>query len=281
MTETDHNSEILELNIKFSKIKPERREIFNLKNKTCQEKFREITENNDDLLKCFENELPAEKQLYQWKKSFQNILHKSFRKVRITDSKKKKEELEKESKKAGEWLSNWMSKEDPAAKTNDQVLVERPSRIAQLKKKLGIKDDEKEINTKKDKETEKETFVKGKVKKFEEMKEGGTKLGCDNRDPAPRGGKETPSRHNEKDGGSEYREKDDTKGSKKIIWEAMSGDRETIGGKKKERELGCNFNVSTVSQPRPTSNSEIVVVRERKKWKHKNSPGTADKTTGS
>ena len=180
-------------------------------------------------------------------------------------------------------MSNWMSKEDPAAKTNDQVLVERPSRIAQLKKKLGIKDDEKEINTKKDKETEKETFVKGKVKKFEEMKEGGTKLGCDNRDPAPRGGrKEAPIRQYEKDGGSKYREKDDTKGSKKkIIWEAKSGDRETIGGKKKERELGCNFNVSTVSQPRPTSNSEIVVVRERRNWKHKNSPGTADKTTGS
>ena len=58
--ETDHNGLILELSIEFCNRKPERKELFNLKNKICQEVFKEETENNLDLLNCFETDLPVE-----------------------------------------------------------------------------------------------------------------------------------------------------------------------------------------------------------------------------
>ena len=48
--ESDHNGLILE--------KPECQEMFNLRNKQCQEAFRKETEINADLLNCFETELP-------------------------------------------------------------------------------------------------------------------------------------------------------------------------------------------------------------------------------
>ena len=56
--ETDHNSEILELEIPFSFRKSEREKNFNLRNKVCQEAFKEETENNQRMFEMFENYLP-------------------------------------------------------------------------------------------------------------------------------------------------------------------------------------------------------------------------------
>ena len=87
--ESDHNSEILDLDIEFSLKKPERQEMFNLKNTACQEAFRLETENNPKLLEMFENELPFETLCNMWLKHFNSILHKCFKKVRIVNSNKK------------------------------------------------------------------------------------------------------------------------------------------------------------------------------------------------
>ena len=89
--ETDHNGLIVEFDILMEKQKPVREEMFNLKNKICQETFKEETENNIQLLECFQNELPASVQCYNWKRVLNSILHKCFRKVRITDNKKKED----------------------------------------------------------------------------------------------------------------------------------------------------------------------------------------------
>ena len=80
--ETDHNAEILELNIQFSKRKPEREEIFNLKNKACQEAFYNETE-------IFQTDLPFQVQSKFWLKHFNSILYKCFRKIRIVNNRKK------------------------------------------------------------------------------------------------------------------------------------------------------------------------------------------------
>ena len=80
--ESDHNPLILDLDIQFSKRKPERVEMFNLRNTVCQEAFKQETENNAALLEVFETELPFEIQSKKWFKEFNNILHKCFRKVR-------------------------------------------------------------------------------------------------------------------------------------------------------------------------------------------------------
>ena len=46
---------ILEIEIQFTSKRPERQEMFNLKNKKCQEIFKKETEINSELFKCFEN----------------------------------------------------------------------------------------------------------------------------------------------------------------------------------------------------------------------------------
>ena len=87
--ETDHNGEILEMNLEFEKRKPERVEIFNLRNKACQQVFYEETTDNSQLLEIFQTDLPFEIQSKKWFKTFNSILHKCFRKVRIVNNKKK------------------------------------------------------------------------------------------------------------------------------------------------------------------------------------------------
>ena len=69
--------------------KPDRVEIFNLKNKSCQEAFKTETENNVELLTSFDDDLSDEIQCRKWFKNFNHILHKCFQKVRIMENKKK------------------------------------------------------------------------------------------------------------------------------------------------------------------------------------------------
>ena len=49
VVESDHNVLILEMKIEYFKKKPERREVFNLKNKESLEMFKKETENNSEL----------------------------------------------------------------------------------------------------------------------------------------------------------------------------------------------------------------------------------------
>ena len=79
--ETDHNGLVLEMELDVGKVKPEREEIFNLRNKSCQEAFFEETETNQELIHCFKTDLPLKIQSLKWKKSLNNVLHKCFRKI--------------------------------------------------------------------------------------------------------------------------------------------------------------------------------------------------------
>ena len=85
--ETDHNAIILDMDFYMENIKAKREEVFNLRNKPCQEAFFIQTENNKELLNCFKNDLPFSIQSLKWKKEFINILHKCFRKIRIVKKK--------------------------------------------------------------------------------------------------------------------------------------------------------------------------------------------------
>ena len=86
--ESDHNSLLLEIKIEFSSKKPDRQEIFNFKNKKAQQAFLEETENNIELINCFENKLPFQVQSKNWAKIFNSIIYKCFKKVRICRDKK-------------------------------------------------------------------------------------------------------------------------------------------------------------------------------------------------
>ena len=66
LIETDHNALIIDIDLNIDNDKPKREEIYNLKNKVCQEAFREETDKNNDLLKCFENNKPFKTQCIRW-----------------------------------------------------------------------------------------------------------------------------------------------------------------------------------------------------------------------
>ena len=131
--ETDHNGLILEMTINVRKQKPERVEIFNLKNKACQEAFRMETDRNNELLTSFNDNFTDEVQCQNWFKTFNHILHKCFRKVRVVENKNKTDrgtdnmireriELKKESK------SNQI----------DEHMKEKINvRIAEIEEKIG------------------------------------------------------------------------------------------------------------------------------------------------
>ena len=83
---SDHNPLITNFNMKWSrKVRSERIEIFNLKNKSCQAEFKNLTsesgilssvfKSNDDINACTKNFL----------KGLDQCIHKSFRKIRITE----------------------------------------------------------------------------------------------------------------------------------------------------------------------------------------------------
>ena len=54
ITESDHNAVILDLNLKFCKVKPERIELFNFKDKTAQAIFKSITTSTTSFTDAFQ-----------------------------------------------------------------------------------------------------------------------------------------------------------------------------------------------------------------------------------
>ena len=82
--ECDHNPLILELSFKWDqKIRVDRKEMYNIRNKDCQEFFTENSSFNSNLLKVLKD-----KDIYRggakWMKEVQHLISKSFKKIRIT-----------------------------------------------------------------------------------------------------------------------------------------------------------------------------------------------------
>ena len=65
----------------------QRIEVFNFKNKHSQIKFKELIENTTDLSKIFDTEENIEIKTKKFKKKFNQILHQSFKKIRIKPAK--------------------------------------------------------------------------------------------------------------------------------------------------------------------------------------------------
>ena len=93
--ETDHNTMIADFSISVQKRKQNRVEMFNFRNKNCQKLFRKETNENVQLIECFENNSPFEAQSKQWMKAFNNILHRCFKKIRVVSNKMKENKAHK------------------------------------------------------------------------------------------------------------------------------------------------------------------------------------------
>ena len=91
-TESDHNTIFTKLKLSWNKIFKERRiEMFNLKNKACQEVFKDATtaaNNNKYLSSVFYEEGDVNKLTEKFLRRLNKTINKCFRKIRIKDQEK-------------------------------------------------------------------------------------------------------------------------------------------------------------------------------------------------
>ena len=90
VTRTDHNMLIGTFKLKVNeKVLEERKEIFKYNDDEGQKRFMELTSKNT-LTKCFDEEKDILKASSKWLKELNNILHRSFKKVRISNKQSKR-----------------------------------------------------------------------------------------------------------------------------------------------------------------------------------------------
>ena len=87
--DSDHYTQYLDLSLKISKEPPLREEIFNFKDKKCQEDFKMNTSNTNNFTACFDGEKPLLEKINDWKKVLKTQCSKSFKKIRIQNKKMK------------------------------------------------------------------------------------------------------------------------------------------------------------------------------------------------
>ena len=93
-TESDHNSIITKFNLEWkNEVKCNKIEVFNFKDDIGMKKFKEKTSNNTTLSLIFENEKDIEGQAKKFLKRFTGILHQCFKKIKITPTTKRENEL--------------------------------------------------------------------------------------------------------------------------------------------------------------------------------------------
>ena len=85
---SDHFTLSCSFEIKFRKQKPERVELFNFKSCVGLSAYKYILNNENTLSECFNNNDDCEIQVENWCKKFNNILQRSFQKVRVSDKQK-------------------------------------------------------------------------------------------------------------------------------------------------------------------------------------------------
>ena len=86
--DSDHNTLVMDLSLSLPVYKTDRSEIFNFKNRECQQVFFDLTESSSVLRDCVHSEDDVKKQGKTWLKTMNNVFHKSFKKIRLTKKQK-------------------------------------------------------------------------------------------------------------------------------------------------------------------------------------------------
>ena len=87
--DSDHMTEYMDVNLKFSKVRPERQEMFNFKDKEGLNKFKILTSETREFSECFNKNAPLTTQVENWRKVLGLKCKKSFKKIRIKSKGKK------------------------------------------------------------------------------------------------------------------------------------------------------------------------------------------------
>ena len=86
-SDTDHATEILDIDLHIKVEKPVRREIFNFKDSDAQKVFKDSTSKTKDLTNCFRDNLSLVNQVENWRTLLKSYCSKSFKKIRIKKNK--------------------------------------------------------------------------------------------------------------------------------------------------------------------------------------------------
>ena len=90
LVHSDHNSIIVNLNLKEQKVQIERKTIFNFRNSEGLNKFKMKTTNTNKFSKCFSKQTTFKKQCKEWSKLVTTTVFQCFAKIRINPSKRKR-----------------------------------------------------------------------------------------------------------------------------------------------------------------------------------------------
>ena len=85
----DHRPLILELNIEYKKLKPDKIEYFNFRNEECQKEYNSLTNTETKLVECLKSDLSLDSKAKVWHKILKNVFYKSFTKIKVKNSIKK------------------------------------------------------------------------------------------------------------------------------------------------------------------------------------------------
>ena len=120
MVKSDHNILYAKFSIQYNNIawKRPRKEVFNLKNPECQAKFTEVTSNSKKLKNCFTNNASFPEQCNKFIKSFEDVLHQCFKKVKVGQINKKSNISELLKRKAE--LTQFLNKSNPVSSLQEE-----------------------------------------------------------------------------------------------------------------------------------------------------------------
>ena len=93
-TDSDHNTLIFHMKLNFIQKRKDRIEMFNFRNLEGQEKFSNLTETKNELLKCFLNSNNLSKQSNEWFRNLFKYFQQSFVKIRSCQTKKKLDDVD-------------------------------------------------------------------------------------------------------------------------------------------------------------------------------------------
>ena len=86
-SDSDHNTQYIDLDLKLETVKPERIEMFNFKDKEGQIKFKQLTSETSEFSQCFQNNSPLSEQIENWRTVLKSSCRQSFSKIRIKKNK--------------------------------------------------------------------------------------------------------------------------------------------------------------------------------------------------
>ena len=137
VVESDHNPLMCTLNITWDKrVKKERKEIFRLKDAEGLRVFNEITSNCPKLVELSLNSTDLQGDSNKWMKQIEDIMHKSFKKIRISD---------KEKPQNPELSSLMKAKHDLREKLSFVSSQENPDLLNKIKENIKIIESETSV----------------------------------------------------------------------------------------------------------------------------------------